>query len=95
MSTNRSDPHALEAFLVNMKRTVIVGFITRERRLNANDGSPCPVVLSLQGARDGALDGDSPTLETEAGLSVLCIISGNKVCMVSDFASVSCGYLLF
>lgn len=60
MSTNRSDPHALEAFLVNMKRTVIVGFITRERRLNANDGSPCPVVLSLQGARDGALGATAP-----------------------------------
>lgn len=77
MSTNRSDPHALEAFLVNLKGTVVVGLITRKRRLKANDGSPCPVVLSLQGARDGALGGDSPTLETEAGLSVLCIISGD------------------
>lgn len=91
MSTNRSDPRALEAFLVNLKGTVIVGLITRERRLKANDGSPCPVVLSLQSAR--VPSGDSSTLETEAGLSVLCIIAGNKFCMVSDFASVSCGYL--
>lgn len=62
---------------MNLKGTVIVGLITRERRLKANDGSPCPVVLSLQGARDGAPSGESPTLETEAGLSVLCVITGN------------------
>lgn len=30
----------------------------------------------------------------QAGLSVLCIIAENKFCMVSDFGSVSCGYLL-
>lgn len=62
---------------MNLKGTVIVGLITREKRLKANDGSPCPVVLSLQGARDGAPSGDSSTLETEAGLSVLRIIAGN------------------
>lgn len=60
---------------MNLKGTVIVGLVTREKRLKANDGSPCPVVLSLQGAR--VPSGDSSTLETEAGLSVLRIIAGN------------------